>query len=148
LGRFITAAEQKQQHLPTLYEINAIAGPKMNPHLADSSSNRLNVAKVSKLSGVETSKNSSASFSVLQTTQPIIEDVCGLQLVHVIDVSDRIRLRQLADTSKLSERLRLTRAIHGPRPSRALGARCARLIRLSCRIVELGEFVHRPCSHQ
>jgi len=66
LGRFITAAEQKQQNIPTLYEINAIASPKMNPHLADTRSNRLHVAKIAKLSGVETSKNSSASFSVLQ----------------------------------------------------------------------------------
>jgi len=148
LGRFITAAEQKQQHLPTLYEINAIAGSKMNPHLADTSSNRRNVAKISKLSGVETSKNSGASFSVFQTTQPIIEHVGGLQLVNVISVSDRIHLHQLADTSKLAERVRLTRAIDGPRPSSSLGARCARPIRLSCRIIELGEFVHRPCPHQ
>jgi len=57
LDRFITAAEQKQQYLPTLYEINAIASPKMNPHLADTRSDRLNVAKISKLNGVETSKN-------------------------------------------------------------------------------------------
>jgi len=47
---------------------------------------------------------------------------------------------------ELAERVRLTRAIHGPRPSLMLGARYARPIRLSCRIVELSEFVHEPCS--
>jgi hypothetical protein len=31
-------------------------------------------------------------------------------------------------------------------PRLALGARSARPIRLSCRIAELGEFVHDPCS--
>jgi hypothetical protein len=61
LGRFITTAEHKQQHRPTLYEINAIAGPKMNPHLADTSPNRLHVAKIVKLNGVETSKLSEHS---------------------------------------------------------------------------------------
>jgi hypothetical protein len=65
LSRFVTAAKQKQQHLPKLYE--------MNPHRADTSSNRLNVAKISKLSGVETSKNSGASFSILQTPEPFVE---------------------------------------------------------------------------
>ena len=47
-----------------------------------------------------------------------------------------------------TERVTLTRTIRGPHPSPSLGARCARPIRLSCRIVELGEFVHEPCSHQ
>jgi len=73
LGRFITAAEQKQQHLPTLYEINAIAGPKMNPHFADTSPNRLHVAKIAKLGGVEASKNSGTRFLILQTPEPFVE---------------------------------------------------------------------------
>jgi hypothetical protein len=38
-----------------------------------------------------------------------------LQLVHVINVSTRIRLRQVADPSKLADKVRLTRTIHGPR---------------------------------
>ena len=85
-------AQEEQHNLSLLREVDAISGTGMDPYLPDTIADTLHVTKIAELHRPMPREDAGADSSVLQSAEPVVEDVRGLQLVHGRSVSARIRI--------------------------------------------------------
>ena len=91
LGRFVAGAKQDDDDLALLREVDAIAGPYVDPELMNPSANAGGVAQVSKSDRFQARQDSRFGLSVRQIRQPAGKDLGLANLEHTGSVSVRIR---------------------------------------------------------
>jgi hypothetical protein len=92
LARFVATTEQDNYYSVAPGEIQAISKAIVNFQFLDGPANSTHIAQIAEASRVEAGKNPRFGPSVAQIEQPFSKDVSLLELEHLRNVSDRIRL--------------------------------------------------------
>jgi hypothetical protein len=75
LGLLVTTTEQNKDPVAATREIDAIAGPVVDPHLGHTASNRLRVARIAERKTANARRDTRTRLTVAQISKPVGKDV-------------------------------------------------------------------------
>lgn len=100
LHLLVAARQEYDYYLSALYEIHPIAWAVINPHLTDSITCRLHIARITQCHSGNARLDSSTRYTVFQAIQPLVEHIAfddlnhsqiviyGLQIIKPVSVDD------------------------------------------------------------